>query len=372
MSLRVLVVPDKFKGTLTSAEAGRSIAEAWQRARPGDAVSVMPMSDGGDGFGEVLGNLVGAEKIVCETVDAAQRPRMASWWWHETKRTAIIESAQVIGLALLPPGRFHPFDLDTRGLAAVIRAASSRGADTILLGIGGSATNDGGFGMAHALGWTFLDASGAGISRWTFLTQAVDVRPPPARNLTVGVTVAVDVGNPLLGPDGASRIYGPQKGLRPEDFSVAEANLARLAELMARHRGEDVSIRPGAGAAGGLGFGLMAFLEAQSAGGFELYARTAGLEERIQGMDLVITGEGCIDRSTLMGKGVGGVAGLCVKAGVRCIGLAGILGTGLSASEPGPFAEIRAVAPEFTTPERARAEAGHWLGILAERMALNV
>jgi glycerate kinase len=372
MSLRVLVVPDKFKGTLTSAEAGRHISEGWRRSRPEDSLSVLPMSDGGDGFGEVLGDLLGAERVLCETVDAAGRPRTAAWWWHQGKRIAVIESAQVVGLALLPPAQHHPFLLDTRGLAAVIQAAAGREVDSILMGVGGSATNDGGFGLARALGWRFLAPCGEDIAQWTSLDQAVTVRAPSPGGFAGGVTVAVDVGNPLLGPEGATRIYGPQKGLRADDFGRAEASLARLAELMAAYRGEDASLQPGAGAAGGLGFGLMAFLEARTEGGFDLYARTARLEDRIQEADLVITGEGCMDRSTLMGKGVGGVARLCRSADVPCIGLAGILGAGLTALGSGPFAEIRAIAPEWTTPELARSQAGHWLGVLAGSVASRV
>ena len=149
MSLRVLVAPDKFKGTLTAAQAAGAIVNGWWGARPQDEMEMLPITDGGDGFGEVMAGLLGATECVTATVDAAGRPIGAKWWWLADSRTAIIESAQVIGLALLPPKKFHPFELDTRGLAAVIRSAVAAGAQTIHLGIGGSATNDGGFGVAR-------------------------------------------------------------------------------------------------------------------------------------------------------------------------------------------------------------------------------
>src|SRR3989442_31077 len=159
MPSTVLIIPDKFKGTLTATEAAQAIARGWRTARPRDALDLLPLSDGGDGFGEVISGLLEARVQTANTVDAAHRPRAAKWWWVTRSRTAIIESAEVIGLALLPPKRFHPFQLDTFGLGAVLAAASARGARRCLMGLGGSATNDGGFGLARALGWEFLDSN---------------------------------------------------------------------------------------------------------------------------------------------------------------------------------------------------------------------
>src|ERR1700756_1294305 len=150
MALKVLIVPDKFKGTLTARAAAMAIARGWRKARPADALELLPMSDGGDGFGEVLSGLLHAKKIAVKTVDAAHRPIRAHWWWEAKSKTAIVESANVIGLALLPSKKFHPFQLDTLGLGAVIRAAVKRGAKHCFVGIGGSATNDAGFGVARA------------------------------------------------------------------------------------------------------------------------------------------------------------------------------------------------------------------------------
>ena len=370
--LRVLIVPDKFKGTLTAAEAAEHIARGWSSTRPNDAVQRLPMSDGGDGFGAVMGGLFNAKTVSCQTLDAAGQTRLADWWWHAPSATAIVETAQVIGLALLPTGKFHPFELDTRGLAEVIRSVTASGARSLLMGIGGSATNDGGFGLALGLGWTFFDGQDQPITRWPELARLVRINPPEPEAPWTPVTVAVDVRNPLLGPTGASQIYGPQKGLREGDFAVAEAALGRLAEVMGERFGRDLAGMPGAGAAGGLGFGLMAFLDARLEPGFELFARSAGLRERIRAADLVISGEGSIDRSTLMGKGVGGVANLSRDCGVPCLGLAGVLGAGVDPAQPAPFAKVAAIAPALTSAAEARAEAGRWLEALAARTATSM
>ena len=159
MPRRILIVPDKFKGTLTAHAAAQAIAQGWREVHPADALELLPMSDGGDGFGEVLAGLLSVTARTVDTVDAAGRPCAAARWWDAAQRTAIIESARVVGLALLPPRQFHPFALDTSGLGALLRAVLTEGASRCLVGIGGSATNDGGFGLARAVGWRFLDAT---------------------------------------------------------------------------------------------------------------------------------------------------------------------------------------------------------------------
>jgi hypothetical protein len=241
MPLRVLIVPDKFKGTLPAAAAARAIATGWRGARPRDLLGFLPMTDGGDGFGEVLGGLIRARVHYTRTVDAAHRPCSAPWWWEPESRSAIIESAGVIGLAMLPPGRFHPFARDTFGLGAVLRAAAARGAKQCLVGIGGSATNDGGFGVARALGWEFVDETGGRIEQWTELNRLCRIRAPLKRRWFSRLLVAVDVDNPLLGRRGATRVYGPQKGLRPGDIARAERCLRRLAQVVTRDLGRDLA-----------------------------------------------------------------------------------------------------------------------------------
>jgi glycerate kinase len=362
--VKILVIPDKFKGTLTADAAARSIVRGWRRARPDDAIESLPMSDGGDGFGVAVGTLLRAQIQKIKTVDAAHRNCVANWWWEPRTKTAVIESANVIGLAKLPAGKFHPFDLDTFGLGAVIRAAARKGAKRCIIGIGGSATNDGGFGLARALGWKFLDRDGQAIERWTDLRRLASIARPKRSRWFREMIVAVDVRNPLLGLRGATRIYGPQKGLRSEDFALAESCLLKLVKVSS---GDASAL--GAGAAGGLGFGLMTFPGAKMEPGFDLFARLADLEKRLRSVDLVITGEGRIDASTFMGKGAGEVGARCRKWKVPCIAFAGEVAARPAADRV--FAQVHALT-DLTTARAAKAKAEYWLERLAERTAGSV
>src|SRR5947209_15604789 len=199
MALKVLIIPDKFKGTLTARQAAEAMAAGWRTARPQDELELLPMSDGGDGFGQILSDLLQAEPQPVKTVDAAHRPGEACWWWHSRTKTAIVEAAQAAGLAQLPTGKYHPFELDTQGFGELLKAAVAKGATRCLAGIGGSATNDGGFGMAYALGWQFFGKHDEKIVRWTELRTLAQVRPPDHIRLFDEFVVAVDVQNPLLG-----------------------------------------------------------------------------------------------------------------------------------------------------------------------------
>lgn len=365
-SRTVLIIPDKFKGTLTAPEAAEAIARGWRKSRPEDVLDLLPMSDGGDGFGEVMCSLLRAKPRTVQTVDAAHRPCKATWWWASKTKTAIIESANVIGLAMLPTGKFHPVELDTYGLGAVLEAAQDADADEILIGIGGSATNDGGFGLALRLGWRFYDEHGQMIEKWPRLSALARIHPPDRPRIKAKVTVAVDVQNPLLGPRGATRIYGPQKGIRPHDVSGAESCLGVLAKVMQARLGQDFARNRGAGAAGGLGFGLFAFLGARPKSGFSLFARYANLKERLAKTDLVVTGEGSIDESTLMGKGTGQIARLCATHGIRCIGLGGCVAP--EARRNKLFARTAALT-DLTTLEKAKSKPALWLVRLAKHLA---
>jgi glycerate 2-kinase len=369
MALRVLIVPDKFKGTLTARAAAGAIARGWRRVRAEDSLDLLPMSDGGDGFGEVTRALLGAQGQRVKTVDAAHRPCRAKWWWEPQTKMAIIESAAVIGLAMLPPQQFHPFQLDTVGLAEVVRAAVKKGVTRCLMGIGGSATNDGGFGLARGLGWEFLDRDSQSIERWTGLHRLQSIRTPQRPRWFIRLVVASDVQNPLLGPRGATRVYGPQKGLRPRDLALAERCLSQLARIVRRQFGDDFAREPGAGAGGGLGFGLQAFLGAQMQPGFEVFSRHAELEGHLRRADLVITGEGAIDRSTMMGKGVGEIARRCDRLNIPCIGLAGVVSAkGESAA---CFTQAHALT-EMTSERQAKAQPARWLERLACEVARGV
>ena len=367
--MRVLIAPDKFKGTLTARQAADAIAHGWRKARPKDKLTLLPISDGGDGFGAVMGEASKAKPQRLKTVDAAHRPITATWWWQATTRTAIIESANVIGLAMLPPGKFHPFQLDTFGLGAVVQAARDKGARRIIIGLGGSATNDGGFGLARALGWKFLNRTGEEIRSWTELAELQSIQPP-VRAFPKGlITVAVDVQNPLLGQRGATRIYGPQKGIRPQDVVAAELCLRRLARVMRQQSGLDFAKLPGVGAAGGLGFGLATFARARFVSGFEVFATQVKLQPHLAKADLIVTGEGALDRSSLMGKGVGQLATLGRAQRLPVIGLAGVIqDRGALGKLFQTIGALTGIAP----PEQARRRAGFWLAELAFRVATNM
>ncbi len=365
MALKVLIAPDKFKGTLTAKQAATAIARGWKVARPGDRQTMLPISDGGDGFGPLLGKLLGTQTRQTTTLDAAHRPIESRWWLEPKSRTAVIESANVIGLVMLPHGKFHPFDLDTFGLGKVLQRATTAGATRCIIGIGGSATNDGGFGVARSLGWRFLKRDGNDIERWPDLTSLHLVQPPKQRRLFNKLTVAVDIRNPLLGRNGASHIYGPQKGLRVTDISLAESALRRLATVWAKQNGCAAKL-PGAGAAGGLGFGLHCFLGAEIESGFRLFARMAKLPKLIREHDLVITGEGAMDRQTVMGKGVGELAKMARKCGCKCFALAGKIE---DAKELNPYFNKSAALTDLTTSRKAEADAGKWLDQLAGNLA---
>ncbi len=380
MHRRVLIIPDKFKGTLTAEQAANAIATGWRACRPDDEVTCLPMTDGGDGFGAVMSSLMKATVQTVETVDAAHRPCIGKWWWVAESRIAIIESAAVIGLAQLPRGQFHPFQLDTFGLGAVLLAARELEPKAWLIGIGGSATNDGGFGLARALGWTFEDANGSPILKWTHLPKLARIRPPehsapvsaseggdgsPLPGFS-GVTVVADVRNPLLGASGASRVYGPQKGLRPRDMKFAERCLRSLARGVRGLYGMDLSRNPGMGAAGGLGFGLHAFLGARMEPGFDLFARYAKLDEVFRNADLVVTGEGSLDASSLMGKGVGQLATLARSLAIPCIGLAGHVAADVK--RDGRFFSAIGL-DSITDRESAMRQPAHWLTSAAQLAA---
>ncbi len=367
--MKVLIVPDKFKGTLSAHRVAAAIARGWRRARPADQLELLPMSDGGDGFGEVVGNLLQAKAQVIDTCNAARRGCRVKWWWEPKNRIAVIESARVIGLAMLTARRFHPFDLDSYGLGAVLQAAAAKGARHCIMGIGGSATNDGGFGLGIALGWKFLDHRGRPIDRWTGLDRLESVMAPARPIQFDHFQVAVDVQNRLLGARGATRVYGPQKGLKPRDFKRAERALEQLARVFRRDFGENLAMRAGAGAAGGLGFGLMAFAGGDLVPGFELFEQYAGLGRRLGWADLVLTGEGAIDRSTLMGKGVGQVAARCRKLGVGCLGFAGQVRR--TSGMAGIFSKTYGLT-ELTSLAEAEARPAFWLSRLSAQAAISI
>lgn len=329
--MKVTIAPDSYKGCLGALEVALAMEEGVRRVFAGVEVVKVPMADGGEGTVRALVEATGGELVAEEVADPLGRRIVAEFGVLGDGRTAVIEMAAASGLPLLKPEERNPLLATTLGTGQLIKAALDKGCRRLMIGIGGSATVDGGMGMAQALGARFLDARGEALGPEggeSGRLERIDLCGFDPRVAETEVQVASDVDNPLLGERGAARVYGPQKGATPEMVEVLEANLARFAEIVKRDLGKQVAELPGAGAAGGLGAGLVAFLGAKMRPGVEIVAEAAGLEEKMRGSALAITGEGRIDRQTAFGKTVVGVARVAARLGVPVIAVAGWLGEG--------------------------------------------
>jgi glycerate kinase len=374
----VLIAFDKFKDALSAHAACTIAAEAVQRVQPTWSVDLAPLSDGGDGFCRVLteaargalfeepvsGPLFGADGegetliapfgiVEAHALPFAARERLGL---DGTERVGVVEMAAANGLALLPPQRRDVWQASSYGTGELLLRAAARGADVIVLGVGGSATSDLGLGALAALGLELFDAAGEPIvppvpAWWPRAVRFAGRAPhgfPPLR-------IACDVDNVLLGPSGAAAVYGPQKGLSPRDLPRFEGEAQRLARLLCAHAGVDAGLvdTPGAGAAGGITFGLMAGLGARLVPGFTLVSEWLELEARVAKADYVISGEGRFDASSWRGKGPGALAALCRGLGRRCAIFAGALAEPRAAA---PGCERFAVTPEDMRLQQALAD----------------
>jgi glycerate kinase len=302
MALRVLIAPDKFKGTLTAGQAARAIERGVKRAWPHARTTRLPLTDGGEGFVETMVRLTGGRLRTSATTDAAGRPIRAKWGVLGDGKTAVIGLSEASGIAHLPTQLRRADRTTNRGTGALIDRALRAGHREILIGLGGSATTEGGISLAAAIGYRFLDKRGRGISLDGAGLAQLHRIEPAAKKPRATFIVATDVGNPLFGPKGAAHQFGPQKGASPALVRKLDAGLRRLARVVKRDVGRDVAQTPGAGAAGGCGYGLMAFFHARREDGFQLVRKRAGLDALIRAHDLVITGEGSFDRTSLLGK----------------------------------------------------------------------
>ena len=312
--MRILIALDKFKGSMSAWEAGSALGVSLERLIPGLEIDVCPIADGGEGTTEALVMSLGGRWVMTSVADARGREREAGYGLvvHAGNPTAVMEMSAASGLAQVLDLPLDPTTANTRGTGQMIRHAMRQGAEEIVIGLGGSATNDAGTGMAMELDWEFLDANDLTVSDLPAQMERVtSIRRSP---LTFPkITVASDVTNPLCGPTGASFVYGPQKGVT--DPEALDQKLAHLANIVTADLGTDPRHEPGAGAAGGLGFGLIAFCGARITSGFDLIADLTGLKERVASADLVITGEGRLDAQTLHGKGPAGVAAMARSLG---------------------------------------------------------
>ncbi len=369
--MRIIVAPDSFKGSLTAREAAQAMARGIRQVFPESEILEIPIADGGEGTVEALVAATRGALRHTTVRGPLGEPVDAAWGVLGDGRTAVIEMAAASGLTRVPAGRRDPRITSTFGTGELVRAALEAGLRRIILGIGGSATNDGGAGLARALGARFLDADrldlpegGAALAR----LARIEVSGLDSRLSETELLVACDVDNPLCGPRGASAIYGPQKGATPEMVADLDAALGVFAGVAARATGRDVARIPGAGAAGGLGAGLLFFTPARLRPGVAIVLDAAGFEALAQDADLVITGEGRTDAQTAMGKAPVGVAAAAKRQGVPVICLSGGLGEGaddvlaqgidaLAATVPGPMPLEACMAQGAALVEAAAARA---------------
>jgi glycerate kinase len=309
--VKVVVAPNAFKGSLSASQAAAAIARGVREVFPDAEVFEVPVADGGDGTVEALVSAHHGTYLTADVAGPLGDPVRATYGLIDARRTGVLELASASGLTLIPAERRDPLTASTFGFGQLLEAVRRTGAGQIIAGIGGSATNDGGAGMAQALGYRLLDSAGTDLTRGGAALARLERIDPagfdPGWRL-VDVMVACDVTNPLTGPQGASAVYGPQKGAGDEMIRELDAALARFASVIERDLGKRVAEVPGAGAAGGAGAGLIAFLDARLLPGAPLVVEASGLDARLRGADLVITGEGRVDSQTAYGKAPGEVA----------------------------------------------------------------
>jgi len=343
--VRILIVPDKFKGALNAREVAENIAKGLRDALPDIRIDIVPMADGGEGTAEAICEARGGSWLKCKAHDPLGREIEARYAWVEAGELAVMEMSEAAGMRRLSESQRDPVRATTFGVGEMIFDAASRRANEIIIGLGGSATNDGGFGIARALGYRFFSERKElvnDVSELAKLTEIISpekvvgarapagatsknrrVAQPTLQRVLPKIIAAVDVQNPLLGENGATLVFGPQKGASKGEFNVLERALTRLADVVAEEFDFDYRDKPGAGAAGGLGFGLMSFCGAQIRPGFDVVAEAVGLESKMKVVDVVITGEGSLDRQTLQGKTPAGVARLARKLGKKVFAIAG-------------------------------------------------
>lgn len=332
--MKVIISPQSFKGSLTGTAAAKAIEEGLRRVfRDADAVRI-PVADGGDGTLEVLVENTGGQIFTSPVTGPLGLPVSAKWGVMKDGETAVIEMAQASGLTLVTPGRRDPRTTSTLGTGQLIKRALDKGYRRVIVGLGGSATNDGGMGMAHALGVRFLDRTGSALQPTGAAlahVASIDVSSIHMSIREAEIIAASDVTNPLCGPTGASQIYGPQKGASPSTITSLDNFLAHYALIIKETMGVDVANVPGSGAAGGLGAGLMAFANAQIRSGIDIVCEALDFEGSLHKAHLVITGEGRLDRSTAYNKAPIGVALRAKASGVPVLAMAGIVGEGYEA-----------------------------------------
>lgn len=324
--MKIVLAPDSFKESMTASQAVAVMREGVRSVLPDAECIGVPMADGGEGTVDAVVDALDGDRITVEVSDPLGRPARATYGYVPERRLAVIEMAAASGLELVAPADRDILRAGTFGVGQLITSALDQGATELLIGIGGSATNDGGAGMLTALGVAFTDADGIALppgGATLARLHDIDVSGLDSRLADVRIRIASDVTAPLLGTRGASAVFGPQKGATPKDVETLEAALTRLVDVTRAALGHARPDRPGAGAAGGLGFGLLEFLTADCEPGVDLIAQTVGLERSLTGADWVFTGEGSVDAQTMLGKTPFGVAQVAARTGTRVVIFAG-------------------------------------------------
>jgi glycerate 2-kinase len=366
-----VIAPDKFKGSLTAAEVAAAVAGGLLRADSSVEVRTIPVADGGDGTVDAAVS-AGFERRVLSVRGPLGAPIEAAF--AVSNHTAVVELSEASGLRRLPPGVFDPLRSSTYGTGEVISAALDAGARTLVLGVGGSASTDGGAGLLAALGARFLDAAGEELEACGASLAdlaSVDLSGLDARIAQTEVILATDVDNPLLGTFGAAAVYGPQKGAAPDDVLALETGLGRLVDVLTKQLGEHAvaaAAQPGAGAAGGVGYGAIVGLGATVRPGIELMLELLGVEQAVRGAKLVVTGEGSLDEQSLRGKAPVGVARLAALHGVPVVAVCGRLQLTRDQLRQAGIQEAFALAELEPDPTRSMAEAARLLEQLAPRL----
>ena len=367
---KIVLAPNAFKGCLTGGEAAAAMADGVARVIPDCEAVQVPVADGGDGLVDVATDALGGEIRTVTVTGPLGQSREAAFCYVPQMRFAAVEMALASGLALLEPDRRNPDRTTTVGTGQLIAAALDLDVQRIGVGIGGSATNDGGIGMASALGVRFLDARGVPvepIGGALARIRHIDMSGLDPRVAGVQIEAVCDVDNPLCGPTGAAHVFGPQKGASPEQVKALDAGLANLADVIAADLGLEVRDLPGAGAAGGLGAGLKAFLGAELRRGVDMVLDLVGLETKLAGADLVITGEGQIDFQTVFGKAPAGVGAMAKARGIPCVAIAGSVGDDLGDLYDTGIDAVFALANGPLTLDQSMANAGPLLARATEQ-----
>ena len=373
--MRIVIAPDSFKECLTATQVAEAISSGIRRIFPECEIICIPIADGGEGTVEALVIATQGKIIPIRSVDALNRPIQSFYGVLGDGETAVIEMAAASGLEKLAPEERNPLISSTFGTGLLIKAAMEAGFRKIILGIGGSATNDGGAGMAQALGFGLLNQNGKSIGAGG--GSLGEVHSIAKTNVHIflretHITVACDVRNPLLGPSGATCVFSPQKGATPEMMETLEKNITNFAGILQQEFGIPFAEIPGSGAAGGLGAGLMAFCNAKIVSGFELISQLTQLEVQIKHASLVFTGEGKIDSQTVFGKTISGVALLAKKYQIPVIALAGIVEDGLDELYNQGITSVYTIGDQSLSTDESIARASELLTETTARILRNM